>query len=169
MSAALRTVLSALHMRSGIVTRPEAHLRARLEQADRTEDDEDLPDEASRALCHDTETAFKRDDSDVGFRAETRDRAMIRRYGFVPPPYPDEFYVAHAVFDLTPPVWGMLTDGPEDRSVMMDAVREHFQKPSAVAAGPETLRVWRVAEGERAEDLTADVLAILTSGEPEAA
>ena len=77
--------------------------------------------------------------------------------------YPDDFYVAHALFrgPQVPAggVWGDILDGPEnDPAAVIEAVAEHFPDPSDPPTA-DTLRVWHVAGGQVRDALPRAILA----------
>jgi hypothetical protein len=72
--------------------------------------------------------------------------------------HPKEFYIAHAVHSgrafPSGPVWGALTDGPEDRDQVIARICDGFPE-----ADLGTLRVWRFQDDVPARDVTDDILA----------
>jgi hypothetical protein len=77
--------------------------------------------------------------------------------------HPTNFFIAHRLFSGRAfpkgPVWGALTDGPEDRGEVVDricewAAEDDDQKPSLA-----TLRVWWFQDDVPVRDVTEDVLA----------
>lgn len=79
--------------------------------------------------------------------------------------HPTDFYVAHRLFAgrafIAGPVWGALTDGPEDRNEVIDRLNEWARDPEAWNS-PDltTLRVWHFQDDVPPRDVTEDVLAL---------
>ena len=73
-------------------------------------------------------------------------------------PHPASFYIAHRFYPKHG--WGMLTDGPEELSEVLDRIGQWSQGsgPDVVPA-LETLRVWRFQDDVPPRDVTEDVLA----------
>jgi hypothetical protein len=78
--------------------------------------------------------------------------------------HPSNFYVAHRLFsglrNHPGPVWGAMTDGPEDRGEVVDRICE-WAADSDDADKPSlsTLRVWWFQDDVPVRDVTEDVLA----------
>jgi hypothetical protein len=71
--------------------------------------------------------------------------------------HPSDFYVAHHLYSGRAfpkgPVWGALTDGPEEWREVIDRINELED------ASLETVRVWHFQDDVPARDVTEDMLA----------
>jgi hypothetical protein len=75
-------------------------------------------------------------------------------------PHPSSFYVAHILYSGRAfpkgPVWGALTDGPEELAEVIDRLNGWERDDAPTIA---TLKVWRFQDDVPPRDVTEDVLA----------
>lgn len=72
--------------------------------------------------------------------------------------HPKDFYIAHHLYSGRAfpkgPVWGALSDGPEDRRQVIDRINEMGDDATLA-----TIRVWHFQDDVPARDVTEDILA----------
>ena len=83
------------------------------------------------------------------------------------PPLPPEYYIAMAVYTELDggPVWGQITDGPEDYAGCWDEIVEHFKTDTAPTLA--TLKVWHFTPDAPPRDVTEDMIDDMSSHWPD--
>lgn len=82
--------------------------------------------------------------------------------------HPTDFYIAHHLYSgrafPNGPVWGCLTDGPEELSEVLDRLRDLSIGPHVMTndiPSLENVRIWHFQDDVPARDVTEDVLQLL--------